>query len=212
MKNATASELVPIRAIERNAIVMKSGGLRALLLVSGMNFELRSDEEQNAALMGYQALMNGLDFPIQIFMRSRKVNIDAYAAELEAIGMHEENDLLKSLVAGYRTFVMELVAQNPIMEKRIFVAVPYDPYGSDFGIAAQGIIERFFGKKKPVGSESNAGEDAFAQLEARTDAIAAGLTQIGLRAVRLEDGELAELFTSLYDPQTATRHIMPEAA
>ena len=211
MKNAAASDLVPIRGIERNALVMKSGGLRALLLVSGMNFELRSDDEQNAALMGYQALMNGLDFPIQIFMRSRKVNIDGYAAELEAIGMHEENDLLKSLITGYRTFITELVAQNPIMEKRIFVAVPYDPDESGFGAAAQGIIGRLFGGKKPEKSESNVGEDAFARLEERANAIAAGLAQIGLRAVRLEDRELEELFVSLYDPQTADRHIAPEA-
>ncbi len=210
-KTSTTSELVPIRTIERNTIVMKSGGLRALLLVSGMNFELRSDDEQNAALMGYQALMNGLDFPIQIFMRSRKVNIESYVRELEAIGMHEENDLLKSLITGYRTFITELVAQNPIMEKRIFVAVPYDPYGSDFGSAAHGIFGKIFGEKKPAGSESNAGEDAFAKLEERADAVATGLTQIGLRAVRLEDREIEELFASLYNPQTATRHLAPEA-
>lgn len=204
---ARAADLVAIRNIEHDTVVMKSGGLRALLLVSGMNFELRSDEDQTAAIMAYQSLLNGLDFSIQIFMRSRKVNIGGYVKELEAIEMHEENNLLKSLMEGYRTFIETLVAENPIMEKRIFVVVPYDPYGTDLQNAAQGIIGRLFGATPPTTATHDA-EAALSKLGERIASVTEGLMQIGLRAVRLRDQELEELFANLYDPQTIERHIM----
>jgi type IV secretory pathway VirB4 component len=91
--------------IERNCIVLKDGGLRAVILVSGMNFELRSEDEQNAALGSYQNFLNGLDFSVQIFIHSRKINIDGYVNELGDLERKETSDLLKGLMSGYKDFV-----------------------------------------------------------------------------------------------------------
>lgn len=212
--------------IERDAIVLKDGGLRAVILVSGMNFELRSDDEQTAAILAYQNFLNGLDFSIQIFIHSRKINIDGYVAELAGIERGETNDLLKGLIGGYKDFVASLVADNPIMEKSFFVIVPYDAALPANQRAIFDAIAGFFKRKKindpsaeAQGGEaepasrnlgSAVGESAFAALAERTEQVITGLSQIGLRAAGLKEDELAELLYNLYNPETVERHVIPE--
>ena len=111
-------QLLAVERIEHDALIVAGGGLRKLVLVSGLNFELRSDEERDVVLGNYQGFLNALDFPLQIFIHSRKINIDGYVAELETLEQGEPNTLLASLVGEYRAFVAALVAHNPIMEKR----------------------------------------------------------------------------------------------
>ncbi len=207
--------------IERNCIVLKDGGLRAVILVSGMNFELRSEDEQNAALGAYQNFLNGLDFSVQIFIHSRKINIDGYVNELGELERKETNDLLKGLVGGYKDFVASLVADNPIMEKTFFVVVPYDAVLPANQRAIFDAITGFFKRKKVQGEESPAlqspqgeggaiGDSAFAALAQRIEQVVSGLSQIGLRAVQLEEDELAELLYNLYNPETVERHVIPQ--
>ena len=212
--------------IERNCIVLKDGGLRAVILVSGMNFELRSDEEQEAALGAYQNFLNGLDFSVQIFIHSRKINIDGYVEELAGIERKETNDLLKELVGGYKNFVASLVADNPIMEKTFFVVVPYDAALPANQRAIFDAVTGFFKRKKvadpsaePAQAEegvtahagqSPIGESSFAALTERIEQVTTGLSQVGLRAVPLEEDELAELLYNLYNPETVERHVMPQ--
>lgn len=218
--------------IERNCVVLKDGGLRSVILVSGMNFELRSEDEQNAALGAYQNFLNGLDFSVQIFIHSRKINIDGYINELAGIERAETNDLLKGLVSGYKDFVASLVADNPIMEKTFFVVVPYDAAVPANQRAIFDAIAGFFKRKKidptslselrgasdtpdPQSESAPAlrnpqGEGGFAALAQRTDQVVNGLSQIGLRAMPLEEDELAELLYNLYNPETVERHVIPQ--
>lgn len=230
-ENLATQNLLEVSRVERNALVLKDGGIRAVILVSGMNFELRSEEEQAAALSAYQNFLNGLDFSIQIFVHSRKVNIDGYVAELAALERKEENKLLAEMVKGYREFIASLVADNPIMEKRFFVVVPYDAALPQSHRAILDTITSFFKRKKiedpasPIGlrgASGNApapqaearqiavGENEFVQLSQRTEQVASGLSQIGLRAVPLEEDELAELFYNLYNPETVERHVITQ--
>ena len=230
-ESLATQNLLEVSRIERNALVLKDGGIRAVILVSGMNFELRSEEEQIAALSAYQNFLNGLDFSIQIFVHSRKVNIDGYVAELVALERKEENKLLAELVKGYREFVASLVADNPIMEKRFFVVVPYDATLPQGQRAILDTIVGFFKRKKieditPTSPDGLRGagttlpqaevgqvtiqENEFVQLNQRTEQVASGLSQIGLRAVPLEEDELAELFYNLYNPETVERHVIAE--
>ena len=212
--------------IERDCIVLKDGGLRSVILVSGMNFELRSDDEQSAALGAYQSFLNGLDFSVQIFIHSRKINIDGYVEELAGIERRETNDLLKGLVGGYKDFVASLVADNPIMEKTFFVIVPYDAVLPANQRAVFDAIAGFFKRKKiddvstspdqtevgltPQNPQSAVGDSAFAALLERTEQVISGLSQIGLRAVGLKEDELAELLYNLYNPETVERHVIPQ--
>ena len=223
--------LLEVDRIERNAIVLKDGGLRAVLLVSGINFELRSEDEQNAALGAYQNFLNGLDFSVQIFIHSRKINIDGYVNELTGIERQEANDLLKGLIGGYKNFVASLVADNPIMEKTFFVIVPYDAVLPANQRAIFDAITGFFKRKKvddpstsPSGlrgagtdpapqtepQTTHLGDSSFAALAQRTEQVMSGLSQIGLRAVELQEDELAELLYNLYNPETVERHVIPQ--
>ena len=225
--------LLEAERIERNCIVLKDGGLRAVILVSGMNFELRSEDEQNAALGSYQNFLNGLDFSVQIFIHSRKINIDGYINELAGIERGETNDLLKGLIGGYKDFVASLVADNPIMEKTFFVIVPYDSALPANQRAIFDAIAGFFKRKKVEDPTSPSGlrgagptpnlqdesapvlrnpqgEGGFAALTQRTEQVVSGLSQIGLRAIQLEEDELAELLYNLYNPETVERHVIPQ--
>src|SRR3989344_704511 len=147
-ESLATQNLLEAERIERNCIVLRDGGLRAVILVSGMNFELRSEDEQNAAIGAYQNFLNGLDFSVQTFIHSRKINIDAYINELARIERGETNDLLKGLVSGYKGFVASLVADNPIIEKTFFVIVPYDSVLPANQQAIFDAITGFFKRKK----------------------------------------------------------------
>ncbi len=206
----STQELIEADRIERDAVILKGGGLRRILLVSGLNFELRSEDEQNIALGGYQNFLNGLDFPVQIMIHSRKINIDSYIEGLGTTQASEENPLLAELIGDYRAFIASLVAQNPIMEKKFFVVVPYDPYFADAGIALMRTISSLFGKKKPSADAAEQGESldaAFVKLDEYTEQAISGLAQIGLRAVPLMKDELAELFYNLCNPETIERRM-----
>ncbi len=213
--------LLEAERIERNCIVLKDGGLRSVILVSGMNFELRSEEEQNAAIGAYQNFLNGLDFSVQIFIHSRKINIDGYVNELAGLERKETGDLLKGLIGGYKDFVASLVADNPIMEKTFFAVVPYDQALPENQRAILDAVTGFFRRKKTEdptaapaaeteGKGAAIGDSAFAALAQRTEQVVTGLSQIGLRAVPLEEDELAELLYNLYNPETVERHVIPQ--
>ena len=200
--------------IRNDALILKGGGLRKILLVSGINFELRSEDEQNVALSEFQSFLNSLDFPLQIFIHSRKVNIEGYAEELGAMQGREGNTLLASLLGGYRDFIVSLVKENAIMEKRFFAVVPYDPFSlPSAGKAVFQKITGLFGKKpiedaKDPKKITAIPEADFIQLNERALKVANGLSSIGLRALPLVQDELVELFYNLYHPETLERHVV----
>lgn len=203
----STQELLEIADIKNDAVMLKNGGLRKLLIVSGLNFELKSEEEQNAALSGYQNFLNTLDFPLQIFIHSRKINIDEYRSGLRARKQEESNKLLASLITKYDEFIASLVSQNAIMQKRFFAVVPYDPFifpGAGSAIAEK--ITALF-KKKPIDQLKETKDDAavpeaeFTKLNERVDQVISGLSAIGLRALPLLKDELIELFYTIYNPE-----------
>ena len=200
-----SQEFINIQSIENNAVILKNGSLRKILLVSGINFALKSEEEQGMIIYAFQGFLNSLDFSIQFFMHSRKLNIGDYLKKLDEKETQEENELLKNQIHEYREFIKTLVAQNAIMQKQFFVSVPYDPV--QLPKAGQDVADKvlgFFKKKiKKEGEEETKNlEQCLEQLDQRIDHIVNGLHQIGLRAVPLNDEELVELFYNLYNPTT----------
>src|SRR3990167_9355702 len=126
-QTARTQELIDIKTIENGVVVLKNGGLRKIIMVDGINFDLKSDEEQNIIVHTYQNLLNALDFSIQINIHSRKLNIDGYIGSLENRLASENNELLKIQLEEYIEFVKSFVKANAIMSKSFFVVVPYDP-------------------------------------------------------------------------------------
>ena len=211
-------EIIAVDRIENDALILKNGALRKVLMVSGINFALKSEEEQNLIIFTYQNFLNSLNFSLQQFIHTRKLNIDDYLAKIAQLQNSEKSDLLKNLIGEYKEFVGSLVAQNPIMSKSFFVIVPYDPV--NIPEAGKAVFKKFFGlfrkndiqsaEQSPAESlrDHGAGPTApenFSQLEQRVDQVTAGLSQIGLRVVPLNKEELSELLYNLYNPETIER-------
>ena len=209
-------KFIEIEAVKNGVVILKDGGLRQLLLVSGVNFDLKSEQEKTALLGLFQNFLNSVDFPIQIFSHSRKVNINAYLEKLAAREQEEGNELLKTQIGEYREFIRSFVKENAIMQKSFFVTVPYAPIKISGGAetATKGLFS-FLQKKgieKPTERISLEGQEKEKQLEAhieqlnrRVNQIASGLSQMDLRAVPLNDEELIELFYNLYNPETVEK-------
>ncbi|MCX6702478.1 MAG: hypothetical protein NTW60_01250 [Candidatus Wolfebacteria bacterium] len=203
-ETGATQQFVDIEDIKDGVVILKNSGLRRLLMVSGTNFELKSEEEQNMITMSYQGFLNTLDFSIQIVIHSRKLNIESYLKKLKGLEDGQPNELLKNQVSEYVEFIRSFVDTNAVMAKTFFAVVPYDPVtvpnqGKKF-LGFLGLA----GKAKSVQLEQTI-EQKLIQLNQRTDQVISGLNQIGLRAVALNDEELIELFYNLYNPGTTEK-------
>ncbi|TSC95821.1 MAG: hypothetical protein Athens101426_592 [Parcubacteria group bacterium Athens1014_26] len=206
IESASTQQFIEIESIENGVVKLKGGGLRKILLVSGMNFDLKSEEEQGIIIYAFQGFLNSLDFSAQIFIHSRKININSYLQKLKGREDQEPNELLKSQISEYQSFIKSFVSENAIMEKTFFLVIPYDPIqmpkaGANITDAIKGLL----GVKKTANTEEKNTEERIEQLEQRVDQVNGGLNQIGLRAVPINDTELIELFYNLYNPESVER-------
>jgi type IV secretory pathway VirB4 component len=181
-------------------VYLKNGGLRKILMVSGVNFDLKSEDEQSIILNTFQNFLNGLDFPIQFFIHSRKVNVEKYLSSMEERGLAEKNQLLKIQIDEYINFIRSFVEKNAIISKSFFVVVPYDPANATKD--AQGFLSflGLGGKGNKAAQQAGEKQD-LEQLGHRIREVESGLEQIGLRVAELQNEELLELFYNLYNPQ-----------
>ncbi len=205
-----SQELVDIENVRDNTLVLKDGSLRQVIIVGGINFSLQSEEEQNTLILSYQNFLNSVNFPIQIIIHSRKINIDHYLAELASRAKEESSPLLQNQITEYQEFIRQFVAENAIMEKTFLVVVPWYPVGiapvsgSIFGKLP------FFGKKANAEAEEAAARETrfktdLEQLNERSLQILQGLSTMGLEAMVLKDDALVELFYNFYNPGTTER-------
>lgn len=200
----STQQFVDVQSIKNGVVFLRGGGMRKIILVSGINFALKSEEEQNIILGAYQGFLNSLDFPIQIVVHSRKINIEKYINKLSGLKEEESNDLLKEQIEEYVNFIKSFVEVNDIMNKNFFVSVPYEYISTQEG--AGKIMSMIpFGKNKSERDmdEKESMDEKIQQLNQRVEHVLNGLGAIGLRVVPLNDEELTELFYNLYNPQLA---------
>jgi len=196
-----AQEFVPIKEIRNGVVILKDGSLRMLLLVSSLNFALKSQDEQTAIILQFQNFLNSIEFPIQIFVQSRDLDIRPYIAVLEERYAAQILDLMKIQTREYIDFIKRFVENVNIMEKRFFVVVPYTPSL----IQSRGGISNFLpGNKKTAASRGASLLEAFeenrSQLEQRASVVEQGLTRVGIRVAQLGTEELVELYYKLFNP------------
>jgi hypothetical protein len=191
-----------IAEIRDDTVVLKDGTLRAVILVSSMNFALKSEEEQEAIIGGYVGFLNSLDHPIEIVIQSRRLNIDNYMNQLVAREREMTNDLLRTQITDYRSFVKELVELGEIMNKRFYVVVPFDPLK-----AKRKSFWTRLGEIFSPGADIKLKEKQFQErkqgLELRLNRVFGGIQSMGLQASVLNTQTLIELFYSVYNPITA---------
>ncbi len=189
-----------IAEIKEDTVIMKDGTLRAVLLVSSINFSLKSIDEQNAIVQAYMQFLNGIDFPIQIVIQSRKMNIDNYLQQVRTHDQETQNELLKRQIKDYIAFIKQLVQLGDIMQKRFFVVVPLNPATSE----RKGFFQRMSEILTPGGairvSEERFKKEKF-DLGLRVSQIQQGLSSMSLSAVQLDTQSLIELFYTVYNPE-----------
>ena len=127
MPSFSTQRYLRIGEIHDDTIVLKSGGLRAVIETSSVNMHLKSEEEQTSLLYGYQGFLNTLEFPIQIVVRSKKLDVSTYLDSVHEKAAHQNNGLLKRMTQEYAEYIRRLVEFADIMEKHFYVIIPYDP-------------------------------------------------------------------------------------
>lgn len=202
-----SQEILQIQEIRDGVLILKNGSLRAVLMASSLNFALKSAEEQTAVIMQYQNFLNSLDFSVQFFIQSRRLNIEPYIETLREAETKQTNELLKIQVAEYVEFVRAFVRAANIVTKNFYIVVPFTPplfttpkEGAASLFKSVGSIFSGKSSKKGEGLTQEKFEEYKNQLWQRVDSAIQGLVRSGVRAVPLNTEELIELFYGLYNP------------
>ncbi|MBT3835556.1 hypothetical protein HOF56_04920 [Candidatus Peribacteria bacterium] len=203
---ATAVQrFLPIAEIKQNTVLLKNGGMRAVVAVGSMNFSLKSEDEQQAIVTSYQQFLNTLSFPVQMLVRSTQLNVDAYIKDLEERAGKQENPLLKEQTLDYAKFIEKLVDVSEIMQKRFYCIVPMDAAGAK----SLSFFQKYMSWLTPGDTKEKAlsrkrqFEESTTKLKDRVNMVETGLENIGVTTERLNTAELIELFYSAYNPQTS---------
>ncbi|OGY78465.1 MAG: hypothetical protein A3B74_02095 [Candidatus Kerfeldbacteria bacterium RIFCSPHIGHO2_02_FULL_42_14] len=196
----SVQKYIDIYEIKDDVVVLKDGSMRGVLLVSSINFALKSEEEQSAIIQSYVQFLNSLNFPLQIVIQSRRLNIEAYLERLKNIEREQTNELLRIQTADYRKFVGELVEIADIMSKHFYVAIPYSPYHKG---EKKGFFSRFgevFSPATVITLQRQKFEKYKQELERRVSLVSDGLASMGLTSVMLDTQSLIELYYNTYNP------------
>jgi hypothetical protein len=208
--NSTQNSL-QIAEIRDGIVIMNDGSYRSVVMVKSINFDLMSPQEQEAVEYSYQGFLNSLYFPIQIFVRSQKVDLQPYIAKLDKIRTEHDNMLLALLMEDYITYIDDLSQHTNIMDKKFYVVIPFFPV-TDTQKALQesknflsGLGGLFNKKEQHVVINEPDLEAAKTELRNRVQAVLAGLLQASIQGLPLDTQELIELYYDTYNPDTATR-------
>lgn len=196
---------VPIKEVRNGVIILKDGGLRAVLIASSINLSLKSGEEQMAILNQFQSFLNGLDFHTQIVIQSRRLDIRPYLLTLESRLKEQTEPLLKIQTKEYIDFIRSFTDEVNIMTKTFFIVVPYSPSVIK---SKNGLLDSMIGggaPKKQIEDTKKAldmasFEEKRSQLEQRINVIISGLGGIGIRSSQLMTDEVVELFYKTFNP------------
>ncbi|OGZ06204.1 MAG: hypothetical protein A2845_00130 [Candidatus Lloydbacteria bacterium RIFCSPHIGHO2_01_FULL_49_22] len=208
-----SQDFVPIRDIRNGVIVLNNGDLRMMLMTSSLNFGLKSGDEQAAILMQFQNVLNSLEFPIQISIQSKRLDIRPYLKMLEERERAQLVDAMKIQVHEYISFVRDFTSRTNIMSKNFFIIIPYSggvslAKGSGGGGLLSGIFGKKASSKKLTAAETHSFEEARVQLEQRASIVEQGLSRCDLRTIRLGTEEITELFYKKFNPGELESSVM----
>lgn len=198
-KTKAAQDFVPVKEVRGGVMIMKNGTLVGVLLASSVNFALKSEDEKNAILGQFQSFMNSLDFTVQFFIQSRKLDIRPYIALLDERLKAQTEDLMKIQVREYIQFIRNFTDRANVMSKHFFVVVPYVPPA----INIQKTIKNSMFSKTDLSARNVRGadfEEHRTQLEQRMGVVESGLARTGVRTIPLGTEEVIELLYKEMNP------------
>ncbi len=196
-----SQDFVGIRDIKDGVVILKNGQMCSVLLASSINFALKSADEQQAILQQFQTFLNTLDFSLQIYVQSRKLNIEPYLELLSTREAMQDNDLMRIQLREYMDFIRTFTREVDVMSKNFFVIIPYT--ASPINISKS--ITSFL---TPAGNRATPSDMRFEeqriQLDQRVSIVEQGLSRVGVRTVPLQADDLVELFYHIYNPTDPT--------
>ena len=205
----STQQYLDIAEIKEDTVVLKDGTLRSVILVSSINFALKSEDEQNAIISAYVSFLNSLDFPLQICIQSRVLDVDGYLDRLKKLEKEQTNELLRIQTTEYRQYVSELVKLGDIMTKRFYVVVQYDPLSDKQKAWVSRLTEVF-----TAATDIKLSQEQFLKrrraLSQRIERILTYLNSMSLKAVVLDTQSLIELYYNTYNPDLYKREKMVE--
>lgn len=185
-KKASSRRQINIKGVQDGILILPGRRCRAVLEVSSINFELKSEDEQDAILETYQSFLNSLTCPVQLLVRIREMDMQKYLESFKAKQAEEKEKIYRDQVKYYIKFVQGLVTTNKILSRRFYAVIPYDDQDNNGFAAAQ------------------------EQLAMSTDIVAKGLGRLGIQARQLDSLEALDLFYSFYNPGQAKRQPLSE--
>jgi hypothetical protein len=213
MAESATQAFLEIQDIREGIVLLKNNAIRGILIVSSINFALKSDEEQAAIVYAFQSFLNSLDFSCQIVVQSRNINITPYLDGLKDLEDRQTNELLRKQTASYREFIKNMVVGDTIMTKNFYVVVPYTLM-EIFGVGSAAKKFSVLGKDAATSKQGQMKDEDFqrckTQLWQRMEYLAMGLRRCGLEAIPLTTPELIELFWSIHHPDQAEVGYYPE--
>jgi len=208
--NSTQNAL-QIAEIRDGMVIMNDGSFRSVVMVKSINFDLMSQQEQEAVEYAYQGFLNSLYFPIQIFIRSQRIDLQPYVDKLDKIRTEHDNMLLALLMDDYIGYIDQLSQQTNLMDKKFYVVIPYFPIQDPQKALTQsknfftGFMQLFNSTENHVVINEADLQKAKDELRNRVQAVLGGLLQSGIQGLPLDTQELIELYYDTYNPDTATR-------
>ncbi len=194
--NLSTQNFVPIRDIKDGVVILKNGQMNIVMLASSINFALKSSDEQTAILHQFQSFLNTIDFSLQIYIQSRRLDINPYLQKLAARETEQDNDLMQIQLREYMSFVKTFTTEVDVMTKNFFVVIPYIPIGVDL----KSNFSSFLGGSQSTPPSDEKFAEHRLQLEQRAAVVEQGLNRIGVRTAKLQNDELVELYYHIFNP------------
>ncbi len=199
---SSTQRYLDISEVKDDVLIMRDGSLRIILLVSSINFALKSEEEQNGIIASYVDFLNNISFPLQVLVQSRELSIDKYLATLKQKEKEQTNERLKLQTSAYIEYIQEMVAIGKIMSKHFHIVIPYYPTGE----TKRGFFKSLASSLKPA-TLIKMKEDVFKErkkkIMIRVNNVVGGLMGMGLNSTQLDTQSLIELFYNSYNPKVS---------
>jgi len=194
-------KFVPVKEIRNGVIILKNGGYRGILLCSSVNFGLKSAEEQNAIINGFQNFLNTLDFSVQIVVQSHRMDIRPYLSLLAEKEKDQRTELLRIQLREYMAFIRSFTENTDIMTKSFYIVVPYAPEGAaEAKKVLGGVLHLNSTPQTTREPKTKSFEEHQAQLMQRLALVSSGISATGVRAVPLGTEEVIELLYRSFNP------------
>jgi len=213
MAESATQQFLEVQDIREGVLLLKNKTIRGVLMVSSINFALKSEDEQTAVIYAFQSFLNSLDFSCQIVIQSRNINITPYLDGLKDLEERQTNELLREQTASYRDFIKNLVVGDTVMTKNFYAVVPYtlsEALGLRAAAQQFNVLSQFSKNQEAKEMKDDDFQRCKTQLWQRMEYLAMGLRRCGLEAVPLTTPELIELFWAIHHPDQAEVGYYPE--